>query len=187
MASSGNTGKSKAGASSARKSSSASSRSSSGSSASKSSSASSRSGGGSSARKSSSPSSRSGGSSARKSSSPSSRSGGSSRSKSSSASSRSASTSRRSSRGDAASPAELARTARGLLAELTGRPPESVLGLARDEDGWKVTVEVVELSRVPTSTDVLGCYVVALDSDGGLLGYERVARYQRGQSGGGEQ
>jgi hypothetical protein len=81
-------------------------------------------------------------------------------------------------------PPELARAARSQLAELTGRMPESVLGLRKDDDGWKVTVEVVELSRVPTSTDLLGCYVVTLDDDGELVGYERVRRYQRGQAGG---
>ncbi|MBV8430911.1 MAG: gas vesicle protein [Solirubrobacterales bacterium] len=86
-----------------------------------------------------------------------------------------------------ANPAELARTARQQLAELTGRVPEGVLGLSRDEDNWKLTVEVVELSRVPSSTDVLGCYVVTLDQDGELVGYERVGRYLRAQSGGGEQ
>lgn len=84
-------------------------------------------------------------------------------------------------------PSELARAARRQLAELTGRTPESVLGLQKDDDGWKVTVEIVELSRVPTSTDLLGCYVVTLDDDGDLVGYERVRRYQRGQAGGGEQ
>lgn len=83
-----------------------------------------------------------------------------------------------------AKPAELARAARTQLAELTGRTPESVLGLGKDDDGWKVTVELVELSRVPTSTDLLGCYVVTLDDDGELVGYERVGRYQRGQAGG---
>jgi hypothetical protein len=84
------------------------------------------------------------------------------------------------------SPVELARAARSQLAELTGRVPESVLGLRKDDDGWKVMVEVVELSRVPNSTDLLGCYVATLDDDGELLGYERVRRYQRGQAGGEE-
>jgi hypothetical protein len=85
------------------------------------------------------------------------------------------------------SPSELARAARSQLAELTGRVPESVLGLRKDDDGWKVTIELVELSRVPSSTDLLGCYVVALDDGGELIGYERVRRYQRGQAGGEEQ
>jgi gas vesicle protein GvpO len=83
-------------------------------------------------------------------------------------------------------PAELAKSARAQLADLTGRVPESVLGLRKDDDGWKVTVEIVELSRVPNSTDLLGCYVVTLDDDGELVGYERVRRYQRGQAGGEE-
>ena len=84
------------------------------------------------------------------------------------------------------SPTDLARAARSQLAELTGRVPESVLGLRKDDDGWKVMVEIVELNRVPNSTDLLGCYVATLDDDGQLIGYERVRRYQRGQAGGEE-
>jgi hypothetical protein len=83
-------------------------------------------------------------------------------------------------------PEELARTAVQTLARLTGRQPETVLGLRRDDEGWKVMVEVVELSRVPSSTDVLGCYSVSLDEQGEVLGYERSRRYQRGQVGGDE-
>lgn len=90
----------------------------------------------------------------------------------------------RSRRDGAKSPAQVARAALTVLAELTGRRAETVLGLHKDEDGWKVTVEVVELSKVPTSTDLLGCYVVALDDEGELRGYERIRRYQRGQPGG---
>ena len=82
---------------------------------------------------------------------------------------------------------DAARAALALITQLTGRRPETVLGLHREDDGWKVTVELVELSRVPNSTDVLGCYVVTLDDDGDLVGYERVRRYQRGQTGGDEQ
>ena len=93
----------------------------------------------------------------------------------------------RSRRNGQLSPVDLARAARGQLAELTGRAPESVLGLRKDEDGWKVTVELVELRRVPNSTDLLGCYVVTLDDNGELVGYERVRRYQRGQAGGEDQ
>ena len=88
----------------------------------------------------------------------------------------------RTSRNGSGDPAEIARTAVRVLAELTGRRPETVLGLNRDDDGWKVTVELVELSRVPNSTDLLGCYVLSLDRKGELVGYERVRRYQRGQT-----
>ena len=81
-------------------------------------------------------------------------------------------------------PAELARTAVKTLTQLTGRRPESVLGLRKEEDGWRILVEMVEMQRVPSSTDLLGCYAVTLDSDGDVVGYERRRRYQRGQSGG---
>jgi hypothetical protein len=64
---------------------------------------------------------------------------------------------------------------------LTGKPIEGVLGLRRDDDGWQVTVELVELRRVPDSTDVLGAYDVALDRDGELLEYRRTRRYYRSQ------
>jgi Gas vesicle synthesis protein GvpO len=93
----------------------------------------------------------------------------------------------RSSGGDGgANPVELARAARKQLSELTGRRAESVLGLRKDDDGWNVMVEVVELSRIPPSTDLLGSYVVTLDDDGELVAYERLRRYQRGQPGGEE-
>jgi hypothetical protein len=69
------------------------------------------------------------------------------------------------------------------LPALLGKPIEAVLGLERDEEeGWKVTVSVVELSRIPSSTDVLGAYVVTLERDGELAGYRRSRRYNRNQA-----
>ncbi len=66
---------------------------------------------------------------------------------------------------------------------LLGRPIESVLGVERqDADGWQVTVQVVELERIPRSTDVLGAYAVTLDDDGELVGYRRRRRYNRSQA-----
>jgi hypothetical protein len=66
---------------------------------------------------------------------------------------------------------------------LLGRPIESILGLERhDDDGWEVLVQVVELSRIPHSTDVLGAYAVTMDSDGELVGYRRRRRYYRNQT-----
>lgn len=67
---------------------------------------------------------------------------------------------------------------------LLGRPIESVLGVERDgeDDSWRVMVQVVELERIPRSTDVLGAYVVTLDGDGELIGYGRRRRYNRSQA-----
>ena len=58
-----------------------------------------------------------------------------------------------------------------------------MLGLERDDDdGWRLTVQVVELARIPHSTDVLGAYAVNLDRDGELTGYRRQRRYHRNQA-----
>ncbi|HET9094863.1 MAG TPA: gas vesicle protein GvpO [Solirubrobacteraceae bacterium] len=78
---------------------------------------------------------------------------------------------------------EAIQRVRRELPELLGRPVESVLGVERGEDGgWQVTVQVVELARIPNSTDVLGAYQVSLDGGGELSGYRRRRRYTRGQA-----
>ncbi|GAA4916346.1 gas vesicle protein [Nesterenkonia rhizosphaerae] len=66
--------------------------------------------------------------------------------------------------------------------ELTGRAPESVVGVRKSEDGWTVTLEVLEASRIPDTSDLLASYEVALDSAGDLLSYDRVSRYLRGRA-----
>jgi Gas vesicle synthesis protein GvpO len=77
------------------------------------------------------------------------------------------------------------RSAREQFVELTGREPESVAAVDRSDDGWTVTFEIVELQRVPSSTDVLGSYDVVLDGGLELVGYTRGRRYLRSQSDGG--
>jgi Gas vesicle synthesis protein GvpO len=73
---------------------------------------------------------------------------------------------------------------RGELPQLLGHPVDSVLGLQPqdDDNGWSVTVQVVELSRIPHSTDVLGVYEVTLDERGELGSYKRRRRYYRNQA-----
>jgi Gas vesicle synthesis protein GvpO len=85
---------------------------------------------------------------------------------------------RRSRRGR--SGAEVAQFARQELGDITGLKAQGVTGLERYDDGtWKVTVELLELSRIPETDDILGCYEVEVDEDGELLGYRRVRRYAR--------
>jgi heat shock protein HslJ len=80
--------------------------------------------------------------------------------------------------------ATAAALAREQLEQLTGHPIEAITGLTRREDGWTVMAEVVELQRVPPTTDILATYRIELDEDGDLMGYERVNRYYRNQAGG---
>src|SRR5947209_4829186 len=71
--------------------------------------------------------------------------------------------------------------ARAHLLELTGQPCEAVSSLTRTRDGWRVALEIVELERIPRTTDILASYVVEIDDEGELMGYERVHRYYRNE------
>ena len=72
--------------------------------------------------------------------------------------------------------------AKRQLAALVGKEPETVSSFERTGDGWLVTVEVLEVSRVPESTDVLASYQVELDDNLNLRRYARVRRYHRSQA-----
>jgi hypothetical protein len=77
---------------------------------------------------------------------------------------------------------ELSQAALTTVQELTGYEPEAVTGLEWDGDSWQVTVDVLEVSRIPNTTDVLGSYVVQLDDKGTLRGLRRARRFQRGHA-----
>jgi len=78
---------------------------------------------------------------------------------------------------------EIAQSAVEQVHDLIGRPVESITGIERDGNEWIVTLEVLELERVPTTTDVLGKYEVTLDKDGELIGTQRTRRYPRAEAG----
>jgi hypothetical protein len=78
---------------------------------------------------------------------------------------------------------QVATRAASELLELTGKGAEGITGLERTDDGWTVQVEVVEVRRIPDTTDVLALYEVETDKQGALLGYRRLRRYARGTPG----
>jgi hypothetical protein len=75
----------------------------------------------------------------------------------------------------------LAEAALRTVKELTGYEPEAVTGLEWDGDEWQISVEVLELERIPNTTDVIGEYAVKLDERGSLRGFKRTGRHVRGQ------
>jgi hypothetical protein len=82
------------------------------------------------------------------------------------------------------SPPEVVRRARQQMEELFGKPVETVSGFGRPEDnggGWTVTLELLELPRIPDTTSLLGTYEATLDADGNLLDARRTRRYPRNQ------
>ena len=76
-------------------------------------------------------------------------------------------------------PSEVALKAKEHLASLTGLDAVTVSGLDKVEAGWSVTVEMVELRKIPDSSDVLGSYETVVDDAGNLLSYRRTLRYRR--------
>jgi len=84
----------------------------------------------------------------------------------------------------ALSAGELGQAALTTVRELTGYRPEALTGLQwnGDRDLWTITVDALELERIPNTTDILGEYEVQLDQRGTLHGYRRTRRFVRGQS-----
>jgi len=76
---------------------------------------------------------------------------------------------------------DIARQAKEQLAQLTGLKPETVSGLTKDEEGWHVAVDLIELKRIPEATDVLATYETLLDDEGNLIRYQRTRRYYRSE------
>ncbi|MFQ5795136.1 MAG: gas vesicle protein GvpO [Candidatus Bipolaricaulia bacterium] len=72
-----------------------------------------------------------------------------------------------------ATPAELVRTAREQLSELTGLELASTLGVTRKEEGWQISLELVEKHSIPEQMDILARYEATLDDDGNLLDFKR--------------
>jgi Gas vesicle synthesis protein GvpO len=88
-----------------------------------------------------------------------------------------------------AAPTEARRVvaaAREQLAALLGKQADAVSGLERTDHGWIVTLDVVELARIPESTDVLASYDLELDDDRNLVRYSRGRRFYRSEADDGE-
>lgn len=77
--------------------------------------------------------------------------------------------------------AQIVRRAKRELQSLLGSNPESVSGFAHVNGKWSVTLEVVDVRRIPESTDVLSSYEVVLDEDRNLVSATRLRRYRRSQ------
>ena len=76
---------------------------------------------------------------------------------------------------------QIAQRAKEQLVQLTGLKPDTVSAIAKDEQGWHVMVEMVEMKRIPDARDLLATYESLLDDEGNLLSYQRTQRYLREQ------
>jgi hypothetical protein len=75
--------------------------------------------------------------------------------------------------------AEVAERAREQLARMTKLQPAGVIGTARDDQGWVVTVEMLEKKSIPDGADILGIYEVKLNDQGQVADFQRVRLRRR--------
>ncbi|MCL6450446.1 MAG: gas vesicle protein [Acetobacteraceae bacterium] len=77
---------------------------------------------------------------------------------------------------------QLVRAGTQRIAELTGLGVSTVTGMTREEDRWRLSLELVEKQSVPHAMDILGRYDVWLDDQGNLMGFERRELRKRGDT-----
>jgi Gas vesicle synthesis protein GvpO len=76
---------------------------------------------------------------------------------------------------------EVVRRAQDELERIVGEKPERVIGFAHSDGHWSVTLEVVDMRRVPDSTDVLAIYELVFDDERNLVSLAQQRRYRRSQ------
>lgn len=59
------------------------------------------------------------------------------------------------------------------LSKVTGLELSTTLGAAREDNGWKVVVEMVEKHSIPDQMDILAIYEAILDDAGNLIEFNR--------------
>jgi len=76
---------------------------------------------------------------------------------------------------------EVVRNGKAQLGDLIGLVADSVSSLSKVDGGWKLVINMIELKRIPPSTDVLASFDVSMDEAGNVIDYQRSRRYRRDQ------
>lgn len=77
---------------------------------------------------------------------------------------------------------QIAARAKTQLATATNLEPLLVSGADKDGDGWRLTVEMIELDRIPESQGVVGSYDVRLSDAGDLITWHRTGLRRRDET-----
>lgn len=65
------------------------------------------------------------------------------------------------------------------FAHLTGLSDLVAIGAEHTDHGWHITVEAVEVHRIPEAHDIIGQYDLLLDDEGSLQNCKRTGRHRR--------
>jgi len=81
---------------------------------------------------------------------------------------------------------DITERAKAELKDLTGFEASSVTSINKNENDWKIVVELLEKKGIPDRMDILGIYEVVMDTNSDLISYERKGLRKRGDTGGQE-
>jgi hypothetical protein len=76
---------------------------------------------------------------------------------------------------------QIAQYVKEQLVELTHIKPDTISAISKDEQGWHIFVEMIEMKRIPEATDMLATYETLSDEEGNLINFRRTRRYLRQQ------
>ena len=74
---------------------------------------------------------------------------------------------------------QIIEKAREELSKVTGLELSTTIGAAKEEKGWKVTIEMVEKHSLPDQMDILATYEVILDNNGNVIEFNRTGLRKR--------
>lgn len=74
---------------------------------------------------------------------------------------------------------EVVAIAMSRLAAITKLRPSHLIGLSTTEEGWKVSIEMIEKKSIPESLDILATYEIILNESGDLKSFQRTALRKR--------
>jgi len=85
--------------------------------------------------------------------------------------------------GDTAGIIEVRNQVIELSTDVIGRGLDGIIEVTRNDDSWRAVVEIIERRSVPDTQDILGQYEIELDEEGEVIGYRRLEKYRRSDTG----
>ena len=74
---------------------------------------------------------------------------------------------------------QITERAKIQLAMATNLEPLIVSGADKEADGWRLTIEMLELDRIPEAQGIVGAYEVRLSDEGDLVTWHRTGLRRR--------
>ena len=79
------------------------------------------------------------------------------------------------------SPDQIVQRAKRVMDDLGGMDVDRVTGVEADDEGWRISLEVVETRRIPDTADIIAKYEVLMSRGGRFRSYRLVGRRRRDQ------